>query len=158
MKRVFGLLAVAALLTLVAPLSATADDAVVVVNKANAVETLSMAQLRKMLLGDEGQWPGGKKITIYMLAPGQPERIAVLKAVCGMGETDFNMHFMHVAFNGESVELPKVAASGLQARQAVAAAPGALAIIRAADADDSVKVVKINGLAPGQPGYPLKVK
>jgi hypothetical protein len=38
------------------------------------------------------------------------------------------------------------------------AAPGGIGFVRAADADDSVKVLKIAGVAPGQPGYPIGVK
>jgi ABC-type phosphate transport system substrate-binding protein len=157
MKRRLGFLAIAALLALVTPTWAAADDAAVIVNKGNAVTALTLAQLRKILLAQDAQWPGGKKITVYLAAPGQPERSSVLKTVCSMTETDFNLHYMHAAFNGENTEPPKVAA-GVKAREAVAAAPGAIAVIRAADVDDSVKLVKINGLAPGQPGYPLGLK
>jgi ABC-type phosphate transport system substrate-binding protein len=158
MKRANVFLSAALSLTLLAPVYAAADDAAVVVNKGNAVDSLSMVQLRKILLAQDSQWPGGKKITIYLASPGHPVRSSVLKTVCSMTETDFNLHYMHAAFNGETTEPPKVAASAAQARTAVAAAPGGLAIIRASDVDASVKVVKINGLAPGQPGYPLTIK
>jgi hypothetical protein len=156
MKRTCIFLALAILATLATPLRAAADDAVVVVNKSSTVDTLTMAQLRKLLLGQDTQL-GGKKVVIYLTPPGQPERGSALKAICGMTETDFNLHYMHAQFNGETAEPPKVAA-GPAARKAVAAAPGGLAIIRAADADDTVKIIKINGIAPGAAGYPLTIK
>jgi hypothetical protein len=146
----------AVVVLLLVPLPALADDVAVVVNKSSPIESLSMAQLRKILLAQEG--PDGKKVTVYMAAPGQPDRGTVLKTVLGMSETDFNLQYMHASFNGNESQPPKVAASAAQAKQAVAAAPGTLAFIHSADVDTSVKVVKITGIAPGQPGYPIPIK
>ena len=121
-KRILATVAVATVLVIAAPGRVAAEDVAFVVNKANPTDTLSMAQLKKILLAKDAQWPSGKKITIYMGAPGQPERSSALKTVCGMSETDFNLQYMHAAFVGETAEPPKVAASAAQAKQAVDAA------------------------------------
>jgi len=157
-KRILATIAVATVLVIAAPGRVAAEDVAFVVNKANPTDTLSMAQLKKILLAKDAQWPNGKKITIYMGAPGQPERSSALKIACGMSETDFYLQYMHAAFVGETAEPPKVAASAAQAKQAVAAAPGAMAVIRASEVDDTVKVVKIDGVAPGGAGYPVPIK
>jgi hypothetical protein len=39
----------------------------------------------------------------------------------------------------------------------VAQTPGAIAYIRASDADDSVKVLKVDGKSPGDADYGLKL-
>src|SRR5258706_13943367 len=85
--------------------AATADDVAVIVNKADAAAgALTMVQLRKIVLGQEGKWPDGKRIAVVMTTSGQPERDSTLKIVCGMSETDFTLHFMHASFNGASVD------------------------------------------------------
>jgi phosphate transport system substrate-binding protein len=136
---------------------AAADDVAVIVNKSNSTDSLSVAQVRKLLLGEETR-VGGQKASVFLTAPGVADRTAVIKAACGMTETDFNMHFMQAQFKGETLEAPKAVSSSAQVRQAVAAAPGGIGFIRSADVDDSVKVIKINGIVPGQPNYPLGVK
>ncbi len=137
--------------------AAAADDIAVIVNKANPTDGITMVQLRKILLGQETKWPTGKKIAVLMTSPGQPERSAAIKIVCGMTETDFTLHFMHASFNGESGELPKAIGSGAQLRQMVAAALNAIGIVKASDADSSVKIVTVDGATPGQPAYKLKL-
>jgi phosphate transport system substrate-binding protein len=136
---------------------AAADDVAVIVNKSNSTDSLSVAQVRKLLLGEETRL-GGQKASVVLTAPGVADRTAAIKSACGMSETDFNMYFMQAQFKGEMREAPKAVSSSAQVRQAVAAAPGGIGFIRAADVDDSVKVVKINGIAPGQPNYPIAMK
>lgn len=156
MTRTLNRLAAALLLVLCTAAAAAADDIAVVVNKSNPTDTTSMTELRKILLAQQRQWStGGKKIVVVLSAA---ERAAALKAICGMSETDYNIHFMHATFNGEDADPPRVVAGGAQAKQSVAASPGAVAFIRAADVDDSVKVLTVNGKAPGQAGYPVSPK
>lgn len=134
-----------------------AEDVAVVVNRANPVDNLSSAQLRKMLLAEVGQWPNGKKVAVLMTAPGQGDRESTLKRICGMNETDFNLHFMHAAFTGQTVEPPKALAPA-QLLQSVAGSTGALAFVKVSAVDASVKIVKVDGVAPGQPGYKIATK
>jgi ABC-type phosphate transport system substrate-binding protein len=164
MRRICVVLVAAALLGFGTASQAAADDVAVIVNKSNPVETLTMADLRKILLGPRPTWSGGKKITVLMTQPGQPERNGALKIVCGMTETDFNLHFIRglrkpdgstTADNGDS---PKVVSSGAQLRQSVAGAPNAVGFIKASEVDDSVKVIAIDGSSPGQPAYKIKWK
>jgi ABC-type phosphate transport system substrate-binding protein len=128
------------------------------VNKTNPVQNLTILQLRKILLGAEGKWPGGKKIAVMMPTPGKPERDGMLRIVCGMNETDFTLHFLHASFTGDAGDPPRAIAASGQLRDAVAATPNALGFVRASDADASVKIVTIDGSGPGQPAYKLKSK
>jgi hypothetical protein len=75
-----------------------------------------------------------------------------------MSEPDFIFHFMHVSFKGETADPPRAVGSGVQVRQAVAATANAVGFIKASQLDDSVKVIRIDGSAPGQPAYKLKLK
>jgi len=53
----------------------------VVVNLSNPIENLSMAELRNLFLGERSHWPNGRRITLVMMEPGQPERAAVLSLI-----------------------------------------------------------------------------
>ena len=157
MKTLFSLLT----LVLVATpptLQAADDDLAVIVNKNNSVDNLTKAQLRKLLLGEQTSWPGGKKVTVILRATGQPERNGILRSVCGMGEEEFNQQLMQSAFGGSTAPAPKALSSAEAVRQLVVNQPGGIGFVRIADVNDSVKVVMVNGIAAGQPGYIIKTK
>jgi ABC-type phosphate transport system substrate-binding protein len=157
MRHAVLAVAVAVLLGAVSAPAAT-DEVAVIVNKSNPVSTLSMVQLRKIMLAQEVKWPTGSRIVVWMTPPGQRERAAMLKIVCGMSETDFTLHFMHASFNGETADLPRTAGSGALVRRLVAGAVNGLALILASQADDTVKVLTIEGNSPGEAAYRLIVK
>src|ERR1700736_3490543 len=92
------------------------DDLAVVVNKENPVHEVTKAQLRKMLLGEQGQWSNGKKVAVMLRSSG-PERGAVLRSICSMSDLEFEQYFVHASFNGESGGAPKSLASTVAVRQ-----------------------------------------
>lgn len=140
------------------PSRAAADDVAVIVNKSNPISSLTMTQLRKIVLAQEGKWPSGGKIVVWMTSPGQPDRASTLKSVAGMTETDFTLHFMHASFNGDGGDSPKAGGSGAQVRTSIAGSPNGVGFIWASQVDDSVKVVAVDGSRPGDPAYKLKSK
>ena len=158
MKRAVPALVATALLGFGIPSRAAADDVAVIVNKSNPISTLTMTQLRKIVLAQEAKWPGGGKIVVWMTAPGQPERASTLKIVSGMSETDYTLYFMHASFIGDGGEPPRAVGSSAQVRQAIAGAAHGVGFILASQVDDLVKVVAIDGNRPGQPAYKLKLK
>lgn len=137
-------------------LVATADDLAVVVNKDNPVSSLSSAQLKKIVLGQQSSWTGGKKVKVILRSPGQAERDGVLRSVCGMSEGDYTQFTMHADLNGETLVEPKVASSVAAVRQSITTDPGAISFLKVSDVNDSVKTVPVDGVAPGQPGYRVK--
>ena len=171
MKQLVVVLIALALLSLGAVSRAAADDVAVIVNKSNTVDGLTMTQLRRIVLGQQTQWPDEQKIAVLMTTPGQPERDTALRVVCGMSETSFRLHFMHASFK-EGVaglhgpkwsppamaEPPTTIGSGLQVRQSVAVRTDAVGFIKASQLDGSVKVLTIDGSSPGQAAYKLKLK
>ena len=164
MKKTFAVLAATAVLFSGAASPAAADDVAVIVHKSNPVNAMTIAQLRTILLGGGARWTSGQRITVVMTPAGQPERSGMLRIVCGMSETDFNLHFIHGWRNADgSVNRgngghPKVLGTGQEVRQSVATTPGAVGFIKASQVDDSVKVVAIDGNHPGEPTYKLKLK
>jgi ABC-type phosphate transport system substrate-binding protein len=159
MKKLTCTLMFAALLgpAILAAADASADDLAVIVNKSNMTSNLTKSQLRKLVLAEQDSWPAGQKVTIVLRAPGAAERDTVLKYICRMTEDDYNQHSIHSSFSGGSGSAPKILGSAAAIRQYVASMPGAVAFLRLADVDPTVKVVSLDGAAAGQPEYKMKV-
>jgi ABC-type phosphate transport system substrate-binding protein len=113
----------------------------IVVNKANTIDDLSLADAKKVFMGDKSTWPSGKRVTILMLSPGQPERAVVLRQIYKMSDDEFGQYFTQAAFAGKVAAPPKDIASAGQMKQAVAANPGAIGYVKKEDVDDTVKAV-----------------
>jgi phosphate transport system substrate-binding protein len=133
------------------------EDLAIIVNKANPVEAMTLAELRDVFLAERSRWPNGRKVTITMLDIGNPERDVVLRTIYRMREADFNRSFLRARFAGETTEEPKLLASPTNMVRFVFNAPGAIGYVRASNLDNSVKVLRIDGLAPGEPGYKIKL-
>ena len=129
----------------------------IVVNRANPVENLSSAELRKIFMGTRGQWPNGRRITVAMLDYGQPERKAILRQVYRMDEDAYHEHFLKEVYRGDVFAAPKTLSSAVVMRKFVFNAPGAIGYLRASDVDDSVKVLRIDGHLPDDQEYSLLI-
>src|SRR5712675_2116145 len=71
-----------------------------IVNAENPLTDTSLADLRRMLRGEVTRWPNGRKVTVAMREPGQPERDAVLRLICRMSEPDFTRYLLQATFRG----------------------------------------------------------
>ena len=135
---------------------------VVIVNQANPVQNVSMAELRKIFLSDRNRWDTGKNIAPVIAAPGTAERVAFLKIVCGMRDAEFSKYFLQAAFTGKDVTPPREVLSSRDVKSIVAASPGAIGFIRGLDfhgdgSDGGVKAVKVEGLLASDPSYKLRI-
>jgi len=146
---------IAALILLTGALADEAELAVVV-NKSATVATISSNELRQMTLGEKEKWPDGKKVIVVQTPAQSPERALVLKAVFKMTDVVLKRYMMHAAFTGQELAPPKDVASAAALKEFVARTPGAIGFILASDADDTVKVLKVDGASPGEPGYKLR--
>jgi ABC-type phosphate transport system substrate-binding protein len=146
------------------PFSAVTEPAVaseplvIVVNRSNPVDDVSFSELRKIFLGTRSHWANGRRITLVMREPGDPERIAILRDVCGMSEDQLKNHFLHGLFTGEILVSPKILSSPTGVRKFIFNVPGAIGYLRVGDVDPSVKVLRIDELLPEDKGYRLHVQ
>lgn len=129
----------------------------IVVNQSNPVENCSFDELRKIFLGERSHWPNGRRITLVMLDPAQPERKVVLREIYGMSEKDLNNHFIQGVFTGNVLASPKTLANASEVRKFVFNVPGAIGYIRGADVDSSVKILRIDGRLPDDKDYRLRL-
>ena len=135
-----------------------ADESIaIVVNQENGVDNLSMKDLRTVFLGERSHWANGRRITLVMMEPGQPERKAMLREIYHMSETDFNRHFLQGLFTGEVFVSPKTLATPVGVRKFIFNVPGAIGYVRLSDVDSTVKVIRIDGHLPEDKDYELRL-
>lgn len=130
----------------------------IVVNKANATEGLSTAQLRRLLLGDLRNWPDRKKVSLITPNPQSSAYKCVLSSVVRMSDAEYRRFIASMDFRGEEPLDMHVAPSDSAAAQMVLATPGGLAIVESSALPAmaaSVRILRINGKQPGEAGYPL---
>jgi phosphate transport system substrate-binding protein len=156
-RAVRVLLACCLVVWLAAPaLSQSPPDIAVVVNPSVAVEYLSLAELRRILLGDREFWSAGARVTLLIRAPIARERDAVVRDVCQMTEAQFRQHWIAKVFRADTPSAPKIVYSSEMAIDQVSRTPGAITFVAGPIANKNVKVIRIDGRLPGQQGYRLR--
>jgi phosphate transport system substrate-binding protein len=139
------------------PRGAPGKSLAIVVNRSNPVDNLSFSELRKIFLGERNHWPNGRRIAVAMLDYGQPEREEVLRRIYRMNENGYREHFLKGMFTGEVFISPKTLATPIVMRKFVFNAPGGIGYLRASEVDESVKVLRIDGLLPDERDYVLQL-
>jgi ABC-type phosphate transport system substrate-binding protein len=131
-------------------------DIAVVVQPDTPVSNLSLAEVRKIFLGDRQYWTANTPVVLLIRAPVARERNVVLKVIYQMSESQFKQYWIAKIFRAESVSAPKVVYSNDMASDLVTALPGAIAFVDSRDVRPGTKVVRVDGRLPGEPGYPLR--
>jgi ABC-type phosphate transport system substrate-binding protein len=135
---------------------AAGGDVAVVVRPDTPVDDLTLSQTRKLLLGEQQFWNSTLRVTLLLRAPAARERDVVLKVIYRMNEAEFRQYWISKLFRAEAASGPKVVYSNEMAAELVNALPGSVAFVDASQVPKGLKVLKIDGKLPGQPGYPLK--
>jgi ABC-type phosphate transport system substrate-binding protein len=141
----------------VAELGVQAEPLVIVVNRSNPSDNLSSTELRNIFLGSRSHWTNGRRITLVMRDPGEPERRTILRDVCNMTEDQMKTHFLRGLFTGEILVSPKVLSTPLGVRRFIFNVPGAIGYLRLRDVDDSVKILRIDDVLPDDKHYRLRI-
>src|SRR5262245_66400723 len=127
-----------------------APDVAVIVNPGILVDNLSLAELRRMLLGDREFWPSGVRVALLIRAPIARERDVAVRDVCQMTEAQFRQHWIGKVFRADTPSGPKIVYSAEMAIDQVSRTPGAITFVQAPVTNRSVKVLRIDGRSPGQ--------
>jgi phosphate transport system substrate-binding protein len=129
----------------------------IIVNKSNPNDNLSFSELREYFMAERNNWSSGAgKVRVIMREPGVAEREAVLRLIYDMDEKDFNSYFLGKKFRGEILEEPRLRTSTPDMIKTISNVPGSIGYVRADEVDASVKVIRVDGLAPGDAGYRIK--
>jgi len=131
-------------------------DIAVVVNPDTPISNLSLADVRKVFLGDRQYWSTNVPVVLLIRAPVARERDVVLKIIYQMSESQFKQYWIAKIFRAESASAPKVVYSNDMANELVSAIAGAIAFIDAREVHSGTKILRVDGKMPGDPGYPLR--
>jgi ABC-type phosphate transport system substrate-binding protein len=132
----------------------TAEPLAVVVGKDSSIDGLSMYELKRLYLGDDIR-PGGKRALPLNRGAKTAEREGFDESVLGMTPEQSARYWIDRRIRGKS-GAPKAVEPASVVQRVVSKLPGAISYVRLKDVDaNSVKVIKINGKAPGDAGYPV---
>jgi len=131
-------------------------DVAVVVHPDTPVTNLTLAEVRKVFLGDRQYWSANVPVVLLIRAPVARERNVVLKIIYQMSESQFKQYWIAKIFRAESASAPKVVYSNDMANELVNAIPGAIAFIDAREVRPGTKMVRVDSHLPGEAGYPLR--
>jgi len=161
LKCKLSLILVGVLLFSVAPVLdadelALGDAIAIVVHKDLPVDNLTLEELRSIFLADRQFWGDRTRITLLVRAPQSDERSFVLERIYQMSEAQFRQYWIAKMFRAEVPRGPKIVLSTGMALDLVVAIPGSISFTRADAVTDDVKVIRVDGLLPGDEGYVLK--
>lgn len=137
--------------------AAQAGQAVaIVVHPETNVDNVTFAELQRIFRGDRQFWDDGRRVTLLMRAPAAAERALVLDRIYGMNEDQFREYWIAKMFRAEVAAGPKLVYSSDMARDLVTVIPGAITFVPVSDVSSDSRVLRIDGLLPGDANYPLR--
>jgi hypothetical protein len=136
--------------------TARGADIAVVVHADTPVSDLTLAEVRKVLLGDRQYWNSKLPVTLLIRAPVARERDVVLRVIYQMSEAQFKQYWVAKIFRAEAASPPKIVYSNDVQFELVSAIPGAIAFIDARNVPPGLRVLRVDGHLPGEHDYPLR--
>jgi len=143
-------------LLLASALLGAEGDVAIVVRKDLPVDDLTLAEVRKLFMGDRQFWTNNLRVTLLIRAPEARERTVVLKKIYQMTEPQFRQYWVSKIFRADSATGPKFVYSNEMAAELIGAIPGAVAFADPAKIPPNLKVVRVDGRLPGEKSYPLQ--
>jgi hypothetical protein len=131
------------------------NDIAVVTNAQTPVTDLPLTDVRKVFLGEKQYWTANMPVILLVRAPVAREREVVLKTIYQMTESQFKQYWVAKIFRSEAVSAPKIVYSADMTNQLLSVMPGSIAFMEAKDVGPGLKVLKVDGKLPGEPGYKL---
>jgi hypothetical protein len=138
------------------PIGATGGDIAVVVRPDTPVENLSLADIRRLMLGERQFWNSNLRVTLLIASPPAREREVVLKIIYRMSEREFKQYWISKVLRAEANSQPMVVFSTGMAVELMNSLPGAVAFVDATEVPKGLKVLRIDGKLPGDRTYPLR--
>jgi phosphate transport system substrate-binding protein len=122
----------------------------------NPISNMTLADLRKIFMGERQYWKGNNSVLPLMRSQGTREREVILRVVFQMTEQQYGQYWVAKIMRAEVSDPPASLFSNGMVQEGVKGNAGAIGYISAPDVRPGVKVVRVGGLLPGEPGYPLR--
>ena len=138
------------------PQSSREGDVAVVVNGDTPVADLTLSDVRRLFLGERQYWNAKLPVVLLIRDPAARERDVALRVVYQMTEAQFKQYWVAKIYRAEVTASPKIVYSDNLQYELVSAVPGAIAFVDSRSVHPGVKVVRVDGLLPGDKNYPLR--
>ncbi len=127
----------------------------IVVHPDVPVDELTLAELRSIFLAERQYWEDRSRITLLVRAAIAPERDLILTEIYGMSEDRYRQYWIGKMFRSEVASGPKIVFSTDMLRDLVTVIPGSIGFVPLSQVGPDLKVIRIDGIMPGDEGYPL---
>lgn len=144
--------------TTIALTSRLAVTFAVVTNPGVPVAGLTFDDLRDVFFFRQRFWSGGNRVVLLLPGGSLDARSFVLADIYRLNDAGLKRLLLERLFQGQIDAAPRVVDSYEEALAFVAASRGTLTVVRAdaiAERQSRIKVLRIDGKLPGEPGYPL---
>ena len=128
----------------------------IVVHPSTPVSDISLPELRRIFRGEQATWPNDDPIVLLVRTPLPAEREVVLGRIYQMSDTELRQFWLGRIFRDPTATGPRVVSDTDTARRLLASLPGAISFLPADQVGPGMRVLRIDGKLPGEPGYPLQ--
>ncbi|MFQ5680888.1 MAG: substrate-binding domain-containing protein [Candidatus Omnitrophota bacterium] len=145
------------LFSVLCPLSSVfsyAEPIAVIVNKTNPKDNVSLSELKRIYEAKTREWPNGFKIMPINRESTSDIRLAFSRLVHKKTPKQMKDYWYERQYKG--IRKPIVQTSVALIEQIVSQVDRAVGYVYLSEVDDRVKVLRIDGLAPGDEGYKLR--
>ena len=134
---------------------AAAKDIALISNKSNSLTAITLPDLVKACKGQTNRWPDGKPVTCIIRNPEAPDMKVVLDKLYNISKSEL-MNTIATANHGRNTHPAIVVVESDDALvKRVESTPGSVGLVDVYSITGGVKVLKIGGKLPLEPGYPL---
>jgi len=134
---------------LLAPSLCSARDVAVITDKTNPLSSVSNKDLVKLLRTDTAKWSDGRKVIVFLSDPYSADGKLLLEKTYGMKPAA-----LKTFADGQKGGIV-ILSSDEEVVKAVAGQPGAIGVVNVYSINSAVKVMKVDGKLPLEPGYLL---
>ncbi len=134
---------------------AHARDFAVVSNQTSGVKAITAAQLTAIAKGTLAHWPDGKPITLVLRVPASPEMKPIVQKLYAMPTNEVNSLIFEA--NRARPDSPAfiLVNSDEAVLKRVESTPGAVGLVDVYSITGGIRVVRVAGKLPLEPGYLL---
>ena len=130
-------------------------EVAIVVNRSNPISEQALKELVAIFEQRQQFWKTGERIHLILQESARPEKQIILRKVYRKGDEELKKYWLMKVFKGEIAGVPTTLSSNEAVKRFVRQVPNAIGFVDATTVDETVKVLRIEGLLPGDPGYPL---
>ncbi len=135
------------------PLSSAIKNWAVVTAAGSKLQDVPMADISKLCKGTQKLWPDGKPFTLVIRDPDSAEMRYAIQKLFGVEASELKPL---IAKLNETRKVVKIVDTDEDLFRNVEAIPGAIGLVDVYSINSSVKVLRVDGKLPFDPGYALK--